>query len=460
MTDANGAPRRVSMAYILGFSDKPYKEVKPPMSTPGRIVEWTASDGRKGRLTGTGKPRLTAASLSKVPSEQRPAKELPGAKGTPKKAASTKVATDGDNLWGNNDWGNTNAKSESKKSSSKKTSSSKGDACVVQELGNDASDPFAATWGTTPDATGDDDNKEKKDEPTALWEAMTVPENNTVPEDNDKKDGDSNGWTKEQDEKPILMKTETSKTWAQMGEEIGGKTKQDCQDRFKDIQPEGYKANEVNKGGGGKKGKKGKNADQNDGKNKKDEKKEKEKEKEREKKEEAAGEVEAWETQGGWGPGANTSGGDGANDAAPGWDNFGGNSWNTDTNNNQNNNIGGGVGGDQWTASAPAQKAPSNKAPPQAPSKPNANNKKNNSNNTHLITACPLELEAKPDDTFSADDLRLVARILQQDCSTVWNRVSWRFRDKTGRTIHPDEFEKKITGRLEGKGSEKAERRR
>jgi hypothetical protein len=34
MTDANGAPRRVSMAYILGFSDKPYKEVKSPAPPP------------------------------------------------------------------------------------------------------------------------------------------------------------------------------------------------------------------------------------------------------------------------------------------------------------------------------------------------------------------------------------------------------------------------------------------
>ena len=41
----------------------------------------------------------------------------------------------------------------------------------------------------------------------------------------------------------------------------------------------------------------------------------------------------------------------------------------------------------------------------------------------------------------------------------VWNRVSWRFRDKTGRTLHPDEFEKKITGRLEGENYGKSKRR-
>ena len=36
----------------------------------------------------------------------------------------------------------------------------------------------------------------------------------------------------------------------------------------------------------------------------------------------------------------------------------------------------------------------------------------------------------------------------------VWNRVSWRFKDKTGRTLNSDVFEKKITGQVESKGSE------
>ncbi|KAI4650753.1 hypothetical protein J4E93_003110 [Alternaria ventricosa] len=471
------------------------------MSTPGRIVEWTASDGRKGRLTGTGKPRLTAASLAKVPSEQRPAKELVGAKSTPKKAASAKPATDGDNLWGNNGWGDANAKSGSKKSSSKKASSNKGDEWVVQESGNDTSDPFAATWGTTPDATGGDDNKEKKDEPAAPWEATTVPDNNTVPEDNDKKDGESNGWTKEQDEKLMQMKDDSKNTWAKISEEFG-KAEHECKHRFKEIKPGDWQPSGAKQGGGGKKGKKEKNADHNNGNNKKDDKKKEEKKEEEtgddggifgatfgedtgngkdesgdknnsaDKAPDAWGDTttwdfaggdtagtgtNAWETQVGWGTGATTGGGDGANDAAASWDNIGGNNWNTGRKNNQKTKTGGGAG----DAKASAQKAPSNKVPPRAPPQPNANNgNSNNNNNTRPVVARPLELEVKPDDTFSADDLRLVARILQQDCSMVWNRVSWRFRDKTGRTLHPDEFEKKITGRLEGKGSHNGERRR
>jgi len=42
----------------------------------------------------------------------------------------------------------------------------------------------------------------------------------------------------------------------------------------------------------------------------------------------------------------------------------------------------------------------------------------------------------------------------------VWNRLSWRFKDKTGRTLHPDVFEKKVTGQVEGKGSDKGRRRK
>jgi hypothetical protein len=59
--------------------------------------------------------------------------------------------------------------------------------------------------------------------------------------------------------------------------------------------------------------------------------------------------------------------------------------------------------------------------------------------------------EITPDAIFSADDLRTIARILQQDAKMVWDRVSWRFMDKTGRHVEPDVFEEKITGRGEGR---------
>lgn len=55
------------------------------------------------------------------------------------------------------------------------------------------------------------------------------------------------------------------------------------------------------------------------------------------------------------------------------------------------------------------------------------------------------EYYLRPDETFSFDDLKLVARILQSDSSMVWERLSWRFRDKTGRNLPAAVFEKKIT---------------
>ncbi|KAL1597996.1 hypothetical protein SLS60_008484 [Paraconiothyrium brasiliense] len=66
----------------------------------------------------------------------------------------------------------------------------------------------------------------------------------------------------------------------------------------------------------------------------------------------------------------------------------------------------------------------------------------------HHSSSHLAEYKVAPDNTFSQDELKLVARILQQDCSMVWERVSWRFKDKTGRNLPPDVFEKKITGKL------------
>ncbi|KAL5406731.1 hypothetical protein PMIN03_007612 [Paraphaeosphaeria minitans] len=67
----------------------------------------------------------------------------------------------------------------------------------------------------------------------------------------------------------------------------------------------------------------------------------------------------------------------------------------------------------------------------------------------HHSISHPTEYKVAPDNTFSQDELKLIARILQQDCSMVWERVSWRFKDKTGRNLDSDVFEKKITGSLE-----------
>ncbi|KAH8640284.1 hypothetical protein IG631_03225 [Alternaria alternata] len=545
MADASGVPRRVSMAYILGFSNKPYKEVRLPVpppppqarkpsqpvsivgtlirhyggfaqtnyrqiSTPGRIMEWTASDGRKGKLTGAGKPRLTAASLAKVPSDKRSTNEALSVKNTSKKATSIKPAVDGGDLWGTNtNWATASVKDENKDSGSKK-----GNEGFLDNIGNDSNDPLANAWGNVGNAAGGDDKTdEKKDATTSAWDtptnAPTSPEAGDNPargSERDKKGENKNAWTKEQDERLIQMKTEGSKTWAEMGKELDGKTKHECIERFDQIKPEGWKPNAANQGrenkrGEGKKGKeKNQNHNQNQSKggNKKDEKVHGNKEEE--KKDETTWAAEAWglpggngdvfpdlfsgdtgdnkddsgnkdtswddlkggntgvgtsewDTKGGWGSGNNTGGRDGADAAAIKWDLNSGGNWNTASNNDQDKKKDGASIADSWNSTAPTQNSPSK----QTPSQPGSQHKA--SNNAQPITTRPLELEVKPDDTFSADDLRLVARILQQDSSMVWNRVSWRFRDKTGRTLHPDEFEKKITGRLEGKDCEKSKQR-
>ncbi|RYN28140.1 hypothetical protein AA0115_g6002 [Alternaria tenuissima] len=541
MADTNGVPRRVSMAYILGFSNKPYKEVRlpvpppPPQArkpsqpvsivgtfighygrfaqtnyrqipTPGRIMEWTASDGRKGKLTGAGKPRLTAASLAKVPSDKRSTKEALGVKNTSKKATSTKPAVDGGDWWGTNtNWANASVKDENKDSGSKK-----GNEGFLDNTGNDSNDPLANAWGNVGNAAGGDDKTdEMKDGTTSAWDtptnAPTGPEAYDNPvrgSEGDKKDENKTAWTKEQDEKLMRMKTEDANmAWNKISQDVG-KAEGDCKERFKAIRPNGWKPNAANQGGEGKKGKEKRqnhNQNQSKGGKKKDAKNNGNKEEEKEN--ETSGVVDAWDMSGGngdvfpglfrgdtdnskddsgnkdtswdslgggitgagtsaWDFGNATGGVEGANDTVVKWDFDSGGNRNTASSNDQDKKKDGASIADPWNPTAPTQNSPSKQTPSQPGSQHKAsNNNNNNNNNAQPITTRPLELEVKPDDTFSADDLRLVARILQQDCSMVWNRVSWRFRDKTGRTLHPDEFEKKITGRLEGKDCEKSKRR-
>lgn len=139
--------------------------------------------------------------------------------------------------------------------------------------------------------------------------------------------------------------------------------------------------------------------------------------------------------------------------------------WNDDSNKQTNNGTSGGDqnawdAGDTWVA-APALTKTASKAGSKAHSNHSASHKSSHRHSAQNNPPTPVELEVKPDDVFSANDLRLVARILQQDYQMVWNRVSWRFKDKTGRTIAPEVFEKKITGQVEGKeGKEQRKERK
>jgi hypothetical protein len=432
-------------------------------------------------MTGTGKPRLTAETLAKVPSEKRSTKDAWGEKSASKKTGSNKPAKAG-NTW-DTEWGVTGAKSNSKKSGSKNDSKAGGntwDTVNVDAGGwNDESgdknaksesnksgsqktpskvvdDPWTTGGGGGgADATGTDDKKDDKKDDNAAWDddlwAMnggtsgggpveTTDDKNKKEENNtqaaastdEKKDGEDNthGWTKEEDEKLLELKAEC-KSWADITELIK-KDKSECTQRFKQIKPDGWRPN--GKGGGGdgganKKVKKDEgNKNWNQGGNNK------RSNKEEESKEEVSG-GDATDTLGMFGTigldGNDDSKDDATKDAITA---IAGTIPIEGTKNNNNRPT---------TAKSNSQKAPSNKAPSNKPASTKAD--------PQQPTSRPLELELKPDDVFSADDLRLVAKILQQDCSLVWNRLSWRFRDKTGRTLHPDWFEKKIMGAVEGK---------
>ncbi|KAE8828908.1 hypothetical protein PTNB85_08096 [Pyrenophora teres f. teres] len=552
MADPNGPPRRVSMSYLLGFSDKPFKGPKQPpapprprrpsqltemVTTPGGIIEWAASDGRKGRLTGTGKPRLTASALAKVPSEKRSTHEALAAKSASKHDAPDKPANDAENAWSPSAWDNTAVKNEAKHSGSKKAASKKEDALGTNNWGvvdskNDASDNpdqwvFGAcgnTWDT-PVAADDKDNK--KDNTTGGSPVTDAPVETALPEVaaapvvEEKKADDSQSWTKEQDEKLMQLKTQNAvMKWTKIAEEVG-KPDNECKKRFGEIKPIDWKPDNAKKGGavgggdggGGKKKKKGNNGKDNraaeneivapaatggdedglfgglafgfgDDTTKGDSNK----------KEASgdnqvsfyasggaggcgkAGDAITWADIGGngdsWGgPAGATGGADTSGEIA--WDNgdtWGGNDQagiqhgadNAITSNTWDNPGGGGVA-DQWPApTKPASASRSNKAPSKAPSQSHSKGKDEVTpvEPAEPVSVRPATIELRPDDIFSADDLHLIARILQQDCVMVWNRVSWRFKDKTGRTLHSDVFEKKITGQVESKGSERGGRKK
>lgn len=165
--------------------------------------------------------------------------------------------------------------------------------------------------------------------------------------------------------------------------------------------------------------------------------------------------------------------GGGATNSNPGWDSGQNDNKGNDSGNNGqagDNPLGDSWGGAQAPASKAASKAAS-KTASEAGSKWPAHSAKHSrkrsshshssyhahkpGSTTHFTgyreNTRPSEYKLSPDDTFSQHDLRLLARILQQDSAMVWERVSWRFKDKTGRYLPPALFEKKITGTLSKK---------
>ncbi|EOA86771.1 uncharacterized protein SETTUDRAFT_89314 [Exserohilum turcica Et28A] len=521
MSYSHGAPRRVSLGYILGFSDKPFKDPKPPLpppppprpkkpcqlteliATPGGLVEWTASDGRKGTLTGKGKSRLTAASLARIPSDRRSTKELLAVKDTSKKSADNAEGAEASGGCGV-EATNGSRKSGSKKASSNKDGPSSGSTKASQK--NTSGSANIQDTGAQADAAGGDSKKGEKDTSSNTKDAAA--QNTTTAENGkEKEDEESNTWTKEQDETIIQMKTENASVqWAVVAEKVG-KSVEECKSRFKEIKPKDWKPNNN----------KNKNGNQNQNQGGKEGGKKVEEQKEAKKADEnddngwaAMGfnglmgdgndgkqddtanvnNTNTWEQNGddSWGNTGVNGGTEQPNDAND-WiienqTNTNGDSWNNTANAKGDNNqdianswdpVDAGAAPTNWdipgqqtnnvtgSNTQPANEWPNAAKPPSAP----RSNKAPSESRSHRSSAGgkskssthsrPLELELKPDDTFSADDLRLIARILQQDCKMVWNRVSWRFRDKTGRVLDPEVFERKITGSVEKEGSQRGE---
>lgn len=356
------------------------------------MIEWTASDGRRGRLTGPGRPRATATDPVQAPAV---------------KAPSAKAAEEDDG------------------------------GIIGLGLFDDAA--------------------------TAPASAKVVDADQPA----------SSDWTQEQDKKLLELKND-NKPWADIATELN-KKEYECREHFKQIKPTDWKPNN-GKG-------------ENDGKQKQGKQKVAKKQnsehggdsKSEDTKDTGAfdnNETNGWGVSGNatdWNSGANNNDAGGFKEDSANWGAGGGGSYgnwdNSNNNGGQNsweNAAGGNGAGDtsnNYAWDKPANDTPKVETSGDAPTKdtkePSDKARSHSGSKSHshrdpekAAASAPKEYELKPDTTFSANDLRLIAKILQQDCSMVWNRVSWRFKDKTGRNLHPDVFEKKITGSIEDRGSE------
>ncbi|KAH8704424.1 hypothetical protein GQ44DRAFT_778111 [Phaeosphaeriaceae sp. PMI808] len=491
MDNASGQLRRVSMAYLLGFSNKPFKDSKPPkpppppsnlnqmMSSPGGVIEWAASDGRKGKLTGIGRTR-SASEKGNKSSLEKDAKNS-GQKEEQAKAENTQ---DSDNPHGFTaeedkrmlDWKAGNA-----------TTAWKGFADEIGRQVHECRERFKqikpkdeGQSAAKPQDSGQQEQKlSKKEKKQNKANNQKAAGDNTLKKTPGSKTGDSgnNGGGGEAPwgefggmfEDPKENKDTTTKDEDKPGNNNKG------------VDMWGAATGNADNSGGPDWGQSGGATGNGNG----------------------GGENTSWDKTTGGNDGAvdnswgnNGGGNDGAADTPWGatagdngaadtsWNNTGGDNAAADTpwqaeasganggwdQTQQATGNAGGAAAPAWNADNNSKQGDSNQAVwglPATPAQPEKlaskihsvtqpNQQTSHRSNTQNLTINPVELEIRPDDIFSAEDLRAIARILQQDSKMVWDRVSWRFRDKTGRALPPEVFEKKITGRVEGKGSERS----
>ena len=214
------------------------------------------------------------------------------------------------------------------------------------------------------------------------------------PADEPKKDdGEDAPWTEEQDKKLIEMKKDSKNTNAMIGQEVGGRTKQEVAARWKVINPNKGQNQDAgkkdNSGGGGDKG--GNNQGQGKGGKK------------------------------------NKGGGNNQNN-------------NHNNNNNQqkkndNNNK------------KDDKKKNQNQTNTQKKSndKPTAKQSSNNSNATNEARFTMNDwLTLQEDDVFSFGELQCLSELIAKDMNQGWQRVAAKFFDLTGRRVHPDDVREKF----------------
>ncbi|KAJ4301732.1 hypothetical protein N0V90_003825 [Kalmusia sp. IMI 367209] len=540
----NERPRRISKAYILGFSSKPYKDPPPPpplnsyrgmLSTPGAALEWAASDGRRGRLTGKGKPRLLAALDTAAPAN-KPSKPI-----TADKVATQDVQSGhgGENPVNTSTGQETSgdAEVEYKKNvdnplnfteeQDKTLMHMKIDNAtwkdIAQKIGKANHECKARFGQIRPDdffTKGKGGNKaggqggqqgnqsnqkqnkqdqkngeEKKETPADAWGfggGLDMFGSGGATDDDDAKKDDTN------------RAADNAGAWAAWGGSAEDNSKQNDQNQsgaakgdwtggggwdFADSNGDNIGTNGTWDNGDASKAsvdkdKDSKNSEKNQtqddsggggwnfGGGSDDNNKSKSSSSKNDNNDAHGGGNDGWnnnDSSGGTGwdthnadGGGGSSGGGGGDWNANGHPSENGGWGNTDSNeknknedkdaDGQGNSSWDKDGNNGWGAQPSSKKSPSRhsstsheKHRSHKHSSRRHSDPKKDRHGHHSTHAA--EYKVAPDSTFSQDELKLIARILQQDCSMVWERVSWRFKDRTGRNLHPDVFEKKITGK-------------
>lgn len=214
------------------------------------------------------------------------------------------------------------------------------------------------------------------------------------PADEPKKDdGEDAPWTEEQDKKLIEMKKDSKNTNAMIGQEVGGRTKQEVAARWKVINPN-----------------KGENQD--------------------------AGKADN-------GDGGGDKGGNNQGQGKGGKKNKGGGN---NQNNNHNNNNNQQKKNDNNNKKDDKKKN-QNQTNTQKKSndKPTAKQSSNNSNATNEARFTMNDwLTLQEDDVFSFGELQCLSELIAKDMNQGWQRVAAKFFDLTGRRVHPDDVREKF----------------